>query len=177
MSNNEFPHRYYVILIAGSFPFLYIFIQVGNSIFKCLGDKVAAFLSYTDAGSSFVYGPLVSKQYLFPQAIRDYGWNSSIIPPKEVETLAYVAEGLNSCMFNLKSAMYCTSWNLFMLKIVFEGLYLTRYFLSLNSSLCIHGCVYVQDPLGDIFLLLRRINAFLCWCTAMGSNEGNIKTS
>ena len=101
------------ILLVGNFPFIYIFIQVGNSIFKCLGDKVAAFLSYTDAGSSFVYGPLVSKQYLFPQAIRDYGWNSSIIPPKDVETLAYVAEGLNSCMCILKSEMFCTSWDLF----------------------------------------------------------------
>ena len=125
MSNNEFPRRYYIvhILIAGSFPFLYIFIQVGNSIFKCLGDKVAAFLSYTDAGSSFVYGPLVSKQYLFPQAIRDYGWNSSIIPPKDVETLAYVAEGLNSCMCFLKNAIHCTSWSLFLFFL--KGLYLT----------------------------------------------------
>lgn len=33
--------------------------SVGRSIFQCLGNKVATFLSYTDAGSSFVYGDML----------------------------------------------------------------------------------------------------------------------
>ena len=67
--------------------------QVGNSIFACLGDKVAAFLSYTDAGSSFIYGQLVDSNYLNPQAVRDYDW-TGIIRENEVEKLANITEGL-----------------------------------------------------------------------------------
>lgn len=34
--------------------------DVGRNIIDCLGDKVTTFLAYTDAGSSFVYGHLVT---------------------------------------------------------------------------------------------------------------------
>jgi pyrimidine nucleoside transport protein len=33
--------------------------SVGRSIFQCIGDKVATFLGYADAGSSFVYGDML----------------------------------------------------------------------------------------------------------------------
>lgn len=33
---------------------------VGQQVFSCLGDKVKAFLDVTDAGSTFVFGYLVS---------------------------------------------------------------------------------------------------------------------
>ena len=36
--------------------------DTGQSIFACLGDRVATFLKYTDAGSGFVYGYLVTDQ-------------------------------------------------------------------------------------------------------------------
>jgi pyrimidine nucleoside transport protein len=32
---------------------------VGRSIFQCIADKFATFLSYADAGSSFVYGDML----------------------------------------------------------------------------------------------------------------------
>ena len=35
--------------------------EVGRQIFQCLGDKVKTFLSYTDLGSSFVYGNLIEE--------------------------------------------------------------------------------------------------------------------
>jgi len=38
-------------------------------VFQCLGDKVSIFLGYTDEGSSFVYGYLVSGNPFFPDAI------------------------------------------------------------------------------------------------------------
>ena len=34
--------------------------DVGRNIIDCLGDKVTIFLGYTDAGSGFVYGYLVT---------------------------------------------------------------------------------------------------------------------
>ena len=34
--------------------------EVGKQVFKCIGDKVNTFLSYTDQGSSFVFGFLVN---------------------------------------------------------------------------------------------------------------------
>lgn len=34
--------------------------NVGREVFQCLGDKVQAFLDYTDQGSEFVFGYLVS---------------------------------------------------------------------------------------------------------------------
>lgn len=37
--------------------------SVGRSIFQCFGEKIAAFLAYTDAGSTFVYGDLVDNGY------------------------------------------------------------------------------------------------------------------
>ncbi|RWS03918.1 solute carrier family 28 member 3-like protein [Dinothrombium tinctorium] len=35
----------------------------GKTFFKCLGDKVTTFLSFTDAGSSFVFGYLVTGEF------------------------------------------------------------------------------------------------------------------
>lgn len=34
----------------------------GQNVIQCLGDKVTIFLGYTDAGSGFVYGYLVTDQ-------------------------------------------------------------------------------------------------------------------
>ena len=42
-------------MLAINFP-----IQVGREIFQCLGNKATIFLGFTDEGSSFVYGYLVS---------------------------------------------------------------------------------------------------------------------
>jgi pyrimidine nucleoside transport protein len=39
--------------------------SVGRSIFQCLGNKVATFLSYSDAGSSFVYGNMLIDSGVF----------------------------------------------------------------------------------------------------------------
>jgi len=36
--------------------------QVGKNVFDCIGRKVAAFLEFTDSGSEFVFGYLVSRQ-------------------------------------------------------------------------------------------------------------------
>lgn len=36
--------------------------DLGREIVQCLADKVTIFLSYTDAGSGFVYGYLVTDQ-------------------------------------------------------------------------------------------------------------------
>ncbi|XP_042225314.1 sodium/nucleoside cotransporter 1-like [Homarus americanus] len=38
---------------------------LGQQIFTCLAGKVATFLSFTDAGTSFVFGDLVSVQHIF----------------------------------------------------------------------------------------------------------------
>ena len=64
---------------------------------------MAAFLSYTDAGSSFVYGQLVNGEYLNPQAIRDYAWNATMenITETEVEKLASIADGFVKGMSSL----------------------------------------------------------------------------
>ena len=34
----------------------------GRSVFQCLGEKITTFLDYTNAGSGFVYGYLVTDQ-------------------------------------------------------------------------------------------------------------------
>lgn len=34
----------------------------GQSVFQCLGEKVTTFLDYTNAGSGFVYGYLVTDE-------------------------------------------------------------------------------------------------------------------
>ncbi len=34
--------------------------SLGKDIFKCIGDKVSTFLEFTDSGSSFVFGYLVT---------------------------------------------------------------------------------------------------------------------
>jgi pyrimidine nucleoside transport protein len=39
--------------------------SVGRSIFHCIGEKVATFLSYGDAGSSFVYGDTLINNGVF----------------------------------------------------------------------------------------------------------------
>ncbi|XP_069158264.1 uncharacterized transporter YutK isoform X2 [Procambarus clarkii] len=39
--------------------------SLGRAVFQCAGDKVSAFLAFTDAGSSFVFGTLVSKDHIF----------------------------------------------------------------------------------------------------------------
>ena len=36
--------------------------EVGQQVFQCLGDKITTFLGYTEDGSSFVYGYLVSQK-------------------------------------------------------------------------------------------------------------------
>ena len=36
--------------------------DVGRSIIDCIGQKITTFLNYTNAGSGFVYGYLVSDQ-------------------------------------------------------------------------------------------------------------------
>ncbi|KAK4304462.1 hypothetical protein Pmani_023585 [Petrolisthes manimaculis] len=38
---------------------------MGKAVFQCAGVKVSAFLAFTDAGSSFVFGKLVSEDELF----------------------------------------------------------------------------------------------------------------
>lgn len=38
---------------------------VGKAVFECAGDKVSAFLAFTDKGSGFVFGDLVTKQFVF----------------------------------------------------------------------------------------------------------------
>ena len=70
-------------------------LQIGNQIFQCIGDKAAAFLGYTNAGATMVYGSLVDSNYLNSLAIRNFNWNSSFVPEDKVETLAYIAEGLD----------------------------------------------------------------------------------
>ena len=69
--------------------------QIGNQIFQCIGDKAAAFLGYTNAGATMVYGQLVDSNYLNSLAIKSYNWNSTVITDEQVETLAYIAEGLD----------------------------------------------------------------------------------
>lgn len=39
-------------------------------MFNCLGDKVSVFLTYTDEGSSFVFGYLVNSVALNPDAVQ-----------------------------------------------------------------------------------------------------------
>ena len=70
-------------------------LQIGNQIFQCIGDKAAAFLGYTNAGATMVYGSLVDSNYLNSLAIRNFNWNSTFVPEDKVETLAYIAEGLD----------------------------------------------------------------------------------
>ncbi|XP_045133798.1 solute carrier family 28 member 3-like isoform X2 [Portunus trituberculatus] len=38
---------------------------LGKSVFKCAGDKVSAFLAFTDAGSGFVFGKIVTQDHIF----------------------------------------------------------------------------------------------------------------
>lgn len=36
--------------------------ETGRQVFQCLGDKITVFLDYTNAGSGFVYGYLVTDE-------------------------------------------------------------------------------------------------------------------
>ena len=52
--------------------------EVGKQVFKCIGDKVNTFLSYTNEGSKFVFGFLVDNpdpnKYVFAfQVIMNIG--------------------------------------------------------------------------------------------------------
>lgn len=38
---------------------------VGKAVFQCAGDKVSAFLAFTDKGSTFVFGKLVEVDKIF----------------------------------------------------------------------------------------------------------------
>ncbi|XP_022256038.1 sodium/nucleoside cotransporter 2-like [Limulus polyphemus] len=48
------------VMLQFVFGLIILRLPVGRKIFKCLGDKVETFLSFTDAGSSFVFGYLVT---------------------------------------------------------------------------------------------------------------------
>ena len=85
-------------IISDYHPFSLFFLQIGNQIFQCIGDKAAAFLGYTNAGATMVYGSLVDSNYLNSLAIRNFNWNSTFVPEDKVETLAYIAEGLDQGM-------------------------------------------------------------------------------
>ncbi|XP_066975382.1 uncharacterized transporter HI_0519-like [Macrobrachium rosenbergii] len=39
--------------------------DVGKGVFKCAGDRVSRFLAFTDDGSGFVFGDLITKQFVF----------------------------------------------------------------------------------------------------------------
>jgi pyrimidine nucleoside transport protein len=41
----------------------------GRLFFECIGQKVDIFLSFTDVGSSFLYGPLITQQPFLPQRL------------------------------------------------------------------------------------------------------------
>jgi pyrimidine nucleoside transport protein len=41
----------------------------GKLFFECIGHKVDMFLSFTDIGSSFIYGPLITQQPFLPQRL------------------------------------------------------------------------------------------------------------
>lgn len=38
---------------------------LGRSVFRCAGDKVSAFLAFTDEGSGFVFGKIVKEDHIF----------------------------------------------------------------------------------------------------------------
>lgn len=38
---------------------------LGKAVFQCAGSKVSTFLAFTDEGSGFVFGKLVSEQGIF----------------------------------------------------------------------------------------------------------------
>ena len=45
--------------------------SLGKAVFDCIGTKVKTFLDYTDAGSGFVFGYLVTQQPFYPGALND----------------------------------------------------------------------------------------------------------
>ena len=45
--------------------------ELGKSIFDCLGQKVKTFLDFTDAGSGFVFGYLVTQQPFYPATLNN----------------------------------------------------------------------------------------------------------
>ena len=84
--------------------------SVGKAVFDCLGRKVKTFLDYTDVGSGFVFGYLVTQKPFYPSAIND-------------TTASSVAEHINSSngigfvfMFKVLSIIYFFN---FMVSILF----------------------------------------------------------
>lgn len=53
---------------------------LGKAVFQCAGDKVSTFLAFTDKGSSFVFGSLVSVDKIFGFKVSSLvgSFNSSI---------------------------------------------------------------------------------------------------
>ena len=45
--------------------------ELGKSVFDCLGQKVKTFLDFTDAGSGFVFGYLVTQQPFYPATLNN----------------------------------------------------------------------------------------------------------
>lgn len=45
--------------------------SVGKNVFDCIGRKVKIFLDYTDAGSGFVFGYLVTQQPFYPGGLNE----------------------------------------------------------------------------------------------------------
>ncbi|XP_076326192.1 sodium/nucleoside cotransporter 2-like isoform X2 [Tachypleus tridentatus] len=48
------------VMLQFVFGFVILRLPIGRKVFQCLGDKIEVFLSFTDAGSSFVFGYLVT---------------------------------------------------------------------------------------------------------------------
>ncbi|XP_065565519.1 sodium/nucleoside cotransporter 1-like isoform X2 [Artemia franciscana] len=83
-------HVIWGLLLQFVFAVVILRVDVGRDIFQCLGDKVSAFLSYTIAGSSFVYGWLASGQNLsvmIEPGITNY--NITIVPDRLTDVFAF----------------------------------------------------------------------------------------
>ena len=85
--------------------------SLGKAVFDCIGTKVKTFLDYTDAGSGFVFGYLVTQQPFYTGALND-------------TTAKIVAEDINNSkgigfifMFKVLSIIYFFN---FMVSILFH---------------------------------------------------------
>ena len=85
--------------------------SLGKAVFDCIGTKVKTFLDYTDAGSGFVFGYLVTQQPFYVGALND-------------TTAKLVAEDINNSkgigfifMFKVLSIIYFFN---FMVSILFH---------------------------------------------------------
>ena len=83
-------HVFWGIGIEFTFGLLVLRWEVGRQVFQCLGDKVAAFLGFADAGSGFVFSYLVTGQPLnvsaiskdivtLPEILSTSGWHTAAI--------------------------------------------------------------------------------------------------